>query len=299
MSSGAGARIAINKRRPFSAVPDDVLTDKRLSLAARAALAYIIGRPDGWHYYVAQIRSALGVSDAAWRRIREEMRAAGYYTQTRERLQDGRLAWKIVVSDTPADAYTTCDFTIRGKPMDGEAMDGVAIHGGPPDRAKESEQRKETDDVNKGSNPPKRESGGRGAPPVRGRRAPTLSEGGGNYSHKYKTDGQTGISLQEGNAQDKKVLAEIQQYSPDVLAAAVAAAAADEPSGRAFPSAVLRLLRRAARAASPPDAPAPAWARRAAPVAPARREIDITEYGKSYDDDDSYPDRRSASASTA
>lgn len=279
------AKLKVTKRRAFSAVPDDILTDKNLSIEARAVLSFIVGRPEGWNYYVGQICRAMGVSETRWRRIRAEMQQAGYYRQTRRRGPDGRLVWDIEVSDTPIR-----DSTIRGKPMDGEPMDGEPMHGEPmhgepTDRTKDAEQSKSTNDMNKVEITPQRESGESGEPTAPRRRALTrpLSVWGGERSRKYVTDPQTKISLQEGNQADERSLKEIKMlYSQEEISRAVEQVAAGEPSGRAYPTGVLRLLRRAraARAAAGED-DGPAWARGFLKLQRQEiHEIDVTSEGE-------------------
>jgi len=41
-------KVRVEKRFAFSAVPDALLEDKRLSLSARAVLGWMLGRPPGW-----------------------------------------------------------------------------------------------------------------------------------------------------------------------------------------------------------------------------------------------------------
>lgn len=95
--------IDIRKKRPFGAVPDDILQDKRLSISARCVLAWMIGRPAGWIIRVEHMRHVLGLTDGVWRRIREELKACSYYVQERVRDSSGKFHWKIYITDTPGD----------------------------------------------------------------------------------------------------------------------------------------------------------------------------------------------------
>lgn len=267
------ARLRIEKKRAFSAVPDDILTDQRLSLDARAVLSYLVGRPAGWTFFVAQVQHALGVTDLVWSRVRRELEAAGYYRQNKTRDAAGKIGWDIVVFDTPElpqehhPSFTTPGKTIPGKTIPGKAGDGGAMYGKPGDITEKGMQRRETQERN---TPRERAEG---CKPSAGRAGGPLSDKG--VAGKYLTDSETGISLQEGNAQDTRVLHEIKQHSAPEIAAAVARARAAEPSGRAYPSAVVRLLRRGGTPAG-----TPAWAR-AGRGSPAQvHEIDITEEGE-------------------
>lgn len=87
--------------RPWPAVPDDVLTDRRLTPTARLVLAYCLGRPAGWEYHPQQICAALGIGRDAWRAARRQLEQAGYLRKERIRRADGTLAWDMLVVDTP------------------------------------------------------------------------------------------------------------------------------------------------------------------------------------------------------
>lgn len=114
-------QILVRKKRAYSAVPDDILTNKSLSVSARLVLAYMIGRPDGWVIHVSQVCSAIGIGTGGqWRRVRNELENAGFFIQTRTRGADGKIKWHHEVTDIP---------TILSKPTDGEPIDGGAIHG--------------------------------------------------------------------------------------------------------------------------------------------------------------------------
>lgn len=116
---------------------------------------------------------------------------------------------------------------------------------------------------------------------------PTLSGlGGKNAKSKYLTDPETKICLQVGNEQDRQALAEIKKHQPHEIASACAIAISGEPSGRAYPTAVLRSLRRGkagSGSGTSAGADSPAWARAGTPaVVNAVREIDITDYLTDY-----------------
>jgi hypothetical protein len=93
--------ILIKKRRSFSAVPDDILTNTRLSELARICLAYLIGRPDGWEIHVWQVRKALKLTEARWASARRELIKEGYFMQKREKGEGGKWIWRHEVRDEP------------------------------------------------------------------------------------------------------------------------------------------------------------------------------------------------------
>ena len=96
-------------RGKWSAIPDDILEDQShskrpyLSPAARLALAWMIGRPDGWEIHIKHMLGRLGISELIWRRVRKELIAAGFFRQIKR--QDphnkGKLIWVHEVGDEP------------------------------------------------------------------------------------------------------------------------------------------------------------------------------------------------------
>lgn len=72
-------------------------------------------------------------------------------------------------------------------------------------------------------------------------------------------DPATGLHYRPSCTRDSAALAQIKRYAPDEIASAAAKAKSGDDLGRAFPSAVLRLLRRSRGVAAHDDAPA--WAR--------------------------------------
>lgn len=93
--------IEIKKKRAFSSVPDDILTDTQMSIAARLVLAYLVGRPDGWTVHVWQVCAVLGIGASRWVGVRKELTASGYLQQQRKKTKAGRWEWQHIVSDTP------------------------------------------------------------------------------------------------------------------------------------------------------------------------------------------------------
>lgn len=121
-------KVRVEKRFAFSAVPDALLEDKRLSLSARAVLGWMLGRPPGWKISLEHLKSALGVSDKVWPRIRDELANAGYYQQDRQRGESvkgkkGVWIWEHVVTDAPL-------LSIPPIGRDGESIPPFCIDGG-------------------------------------------------------------------------------------------------------------------------------------------------------------------------
>ncbi|MEP0338872.1 MAG: helix-turn-helix domain-containing protein [Alphaproteobacteria bacterium] len=110
--------VRLEKRQPFSVVPDYILEDKRMRPETRLVLAWLIGRPTDWKIQLRYMMFRLGLSRDRWNRARREMQKCGYLTQTRHRKPDGSFEWEHVVTDTPSDA------TIAGFPSSGDPEDG-------------------------------------------------------------------------------------------------------------------------------------------------------------------------------
>lgn len=124
--------ITVRKRRKWSAVPDDVLEDIRLSLRARAVLGWMLGRPDGWEIQIEHMLRVLGLTEFVWAAIRTELQQAGYYRQTRVRQANGTITWIKDVLDPPeppSPRESGMVKTIRGSAGDGSAARGAAMHG--------------------------------------------------------------------------------------------------------------------------------------------------------------------------
>lgn len=126
MSGAEGKTLTVRRRgRPWSAVPDHILTDGRLTMAARVAAAYCLGRPDGWVFRVGQVQRALGMGRDAWRAARVCLMRAGYMTHRRLQGDAGRWIWVLDIYDEPA---TMDGFSGDGEPVAGESVAGQAGH---------------------------------------------------------------------------------------------------------------------------------------------------------------------------
>lgn len=104
--------IVIKRRVAYSAIPDRILEDKRLSLQARAALSWMIGRPGSWVLKVEYMKFILGISEKVWKKIRGELKEHGYYTSARVRGvsakgKKGVWLWETMVTDDPIYSSTT------------------------------------------------------------------------------------------------------------------------------------------------------------------------------------------------
>lgn len=62
----------------YIAVPETPLTDKRLSLQARAAAAWLAGRGAGVTIKIETLKQSLGMSETEWEAIRKELEGVGW-----------------------------------------------------------------------------------------------------------------------------------------------------------------------------------------------------------------------------
>ena len=120
-------KIKILKRRAWSAVPDDILQDKRMSLKARAVLAWIVGRHPDWVLYIRQMQHLLGMTETMWKSIRNELEDAGYYKQQRVQLANGKIHWEKCIADV--SEQPSPGLPPMAKTTDGETRDGSTAHG--------------------------------------------------------------------------------------------------------------------------------------------------------------------------
>ena len=87
-------------RDPFARIPNELLSDARLSWKAKGILAYLCGKPDGWKMRVSDIAKQSTDGKHAIRAALNELRALGYaeYIQPRVKGIFDSGCWK--VSDT-------------------------------------------------------------------------------------------------------------------------------------------------------------------------------------------------------
>lgn len=88
----------------YTALPNIVLTDERISIDARWCLAYLLSKPDNWQVQATNIQEVGGIGrDKAYRLIRELIEA-GWIKRSAMRLEDGTFGgYEYVVTDTLSD----------------------------------------------------------------------------------------------------------------------------------------------------------------------------------------------------
>lgn len=129
--------VVIKKRHAFSSVADAFLEDRRLSLAARGAGAWMLGRPPGWRLMLGHMKYTLGMSDKQWTGIRKELTAAGYYSQKKERGvsatgKQGVWKWTHIVTDDPLFSPSTLSACMENSTHAGSS-DAASTHAGSSD----------------------------------------------------------------------------------------------------------------------------------------------------------------------
>lgn len=266
--------------RGWTEIQNDTLRDARLSYRARGVLARLLSNADGWRMTAVELagESPREGRQAILTALRE-LREAGYIVQTRHQGEAGRWRTETVVYDTPQES-TGIRLPDPGSTEVRSPDAGWPNVGGPdaggPDRIRRIMEKKQENEHKNNQHHPQRE---RGEAPPEGGKPPLSLEGGGNSVG--VRENQYGICLQAGNQRDADALQKIEQHGRAEIAAAVATARGRDDQGRAWPTAVLRLLLQARTTKSTPAQATPAWARlypgpAAAPV-PAERVIDITD----------------------
>ncbi|MHB1351728.1 MAG: hypothetical protein ACYCWA_00270 [Thiobacillus sp.] len=258
--------------RGWTEIQNDTLRDGRLSYRARGVLARLLSNADGWHMTAHELAAeSPGEGRQAILTALRELRESGYIVQRRLQGEKGRWRTETYVYDTPQES---AEVRLPDSGSTGVRSPDV---GGPdvgqPDPIRKTSKKKQEKNQ---QNPLKRERGE--APPEGGK--PPLSQARGRNA--VVVEDQHGICLQAGNERDADAMRQIERHGSAETAAAVAVARNRDPQGRAWPTAVLRLLLQArSTTKSTGTQIAPAWARLyPAPVAaPAQAEriIDIAD----------------------
>lgn len=112
------------RRRATSTVPDDILTNSRLSWAARVVLGWMLGRSPEFELHVWYVRKTFKLTERQWVRIRRELEQEGYYLQSKEQDEEtGKFKWTNIVSDKQ-EFRPSLQTPPPPKPLDGQPSDG-------------------------------------------------------------------------------------------------------------------------------------------------------------------------------
>lgn len=259
--------------RGWTEIQNTTLRDARLSYRARGVLARLLSNADGWRMTAHELSAeSPGEGRQAVLTALRELREAGYIVQRRLQGERGQWRTETVVYDTPQES-TEVRLPDSGS-TEVRSPDSGGPDAGGPDRIRRTTKKKQENEHKKNHHQTQRE---RGEAPPEGGKPPLSLAGGGNSGGRENSNG---ICLQGGNQRDAETMTKIAQYTGAEVAAAVVEARKLDPQGRAWPTAVLKLLlqarKRGSRVGQAQDA-GPAWARRYRQPA-AGGEIDITDY---------------------
>lgn len=256
--------------RGWTEIQNVVLRDKKLTFRARGVLVRLLSNADNYRMTAQDLADeSPGEGRQAVLAALKNLREAGYIVQKRHQDERGRWRTETFVYDSPQ--HTGVLLPDSGLP-DADPPDADS-----PDRIRNTSKKKQENEHKKNNPQDKRE---RGEAPLEGGKPP-LSQGGGVKQADYLS--RHGICLQAGNQRDADAMRQIERHGDAEIARAVVVARARDPRGRAWPTAVLRLLlqttQQATHAPAATAAEGPAWARLGS-RAPQAREIDITNEGE-------------------
>ena len=98
-------KIQTYRQNKFTAIPNEALRDKRLSLKARGLLAYCLSLPDTWDFSIEGLAVTTGAGVDAIRTGVKELEKAGYLIRHRARTTNGRYGvMEYSLYDTPQEA---------------------------------------------------------------------------------------------------------------------------------------------------------------------------------------------------
>jgi len=116
------AAASVRRRKGFTAVPNSVLRDKRLSLKARAVLAIMATLPEDWDFTVSGLAVLCGAGRDAIRSALRELEEHGYLTRVQRHDASGHFGRnEYIITDEPAgrNEPPRPDFPLTGEPLPG------------------------------------------------------------------------------------------------------------------------------------------------------------------------------------
>lgn len=94
-------RLVKDRAHPFAQIANTVLNDRRLSIAARGVLCYLLSKPDTWQVRCYELQHATNLGRDALRAVLRELEAAGYLIRQCTHGAGGRWVWESVVYEAP------------------------------------------------------------------------------------------------------------------------------------------------------------------------------------------------------
>lgn len=128
--------LIIHRSKPtgnFTILPNELLRDDRLSYCARAVLAELLSRPDGWETNADALserarrhRDGRGEGRRAMRAAFAELEEAGYMVRHKRKGEKGRFVTVLEVYDTTGDRGTACGTSVDGTSVNGTSASGTS-----------------------------------------------------------------------------------------------------------------------------------------------------------------------------
>lgn len=76
----------------FTKIPNELLTDNRLSMGAKVVYCYVASKPTGWEVWNAEIQKSLNIKDnGTMSKYWKELIETGWITRTRAKTDDGKF----------------------------------------------------------------------------------------------------------------------------------------------------------------------------------------------------------------
>jgi hypothetical protein len=129
--------LIIHRSKPtgnFTILPNELLRDDRLSYCARAVLAELLSRPEGWETNADALSErarrhrdgSRGEGRRAMRAAFAELEEAGYMVRHKRKGEKGRFVTVLEVYDTSADRGTACGTSAGGTSVNGTSVSGTS-----------------------------------------------------------------------------------------------------------------------------------------------------------------------------
>ncbi len=100
----------------FTQIPNAIFEDRRLSIAAKGLLVYLLSRPPNWTVRHDQLQYTLGMGRKLLTKLLTELAEAGYLDRDEHQGRDER------------NRFTPYDYTVRDIPEPGAADAPAALH---------------------------------------------------------------------------------------------------------------------------------------------------------------------------
>lgn len=107
----------VRRRLGYSAIPNRIFSDRRLSIEARGLLALLMSCGETWTFRASNLKRQCGCGAEKYQRMIREIKEAGYLVVTPRRKEDGTLSgYEYEIIDDPDSA----DPRSAGNPVSGK-----------------------------------------------------------------------------------------------------------------------------------------------------------------------------------